>query len=119
MESRTPGPEVLGREVIAHRFAQIIIDLAGIDRTAAAVVRDVLEQMLARQFLAMADEANDASVVDTQFVLNAALASKMEDRAPVAHECDMTIAQRRQPEALVFARVFHVADASTGGVEQR
>src|SRR5271154_4696987 len=75
--------------------------------------------MLTRKILAMLDDARDTLVVDRDLVLHAAFASKVEDRTPVAHEGDVTIAQSRQPETLVVACVFRVADASAGGVKQR
>jgi len=75
--------------------------------------------MLAREFMTMLNDADDAFVADENLMLYAALATKLEHRASVAHESDMTIAQGRQPETLVIARVFRVADAYARRIEQR
>jgi len=74
--------------------------------------------MLAREFMTTLHDANDAFVADENLMLYAALATKLEHRASVAHESDMTIAQGRKSEALVIACVFHVADAYARGIEQ-
>jgi hypothetical protein len=74
--------------------------------------------MLAREFMTTLNDANDAFVADENLMLYAGLATKLEHRASVAHESDMTIAQGRKPEALVIACVFHVADTYTRGIEQ-
>src|SRR5580658_8093324 len=75
--------------------------------------------MLTRKILTMLDNAHNSPIVDRNLVLHSAFASKVEDRTSVAHEGDVTVAQCRQPETLVVACIFRVADASTGGVEQR
>ena len=60
MQRRTPGAEILGRKIIAHRFAQVLVDLTGIDGTALPVIADVLKQMLPGDFLAAPHDLRDA-----------------------------------------------------------
>jgi hypothetical protein len=48
---------MLGGEILAGRLADIVVDVGRADRLRLAVAVDILEQMLARQVLAFADDA--------------------------------------------------------------
>ena len=69
-----PGAEVLRGEVVAGRLAQVVVDVAGLDLVLRAVVVDVLEQPLAREVAALADDAGGPGVVDGDLVPLPALA---------------------------------------------
>ena len=113
-----PGAEILGREIAAHAFAQIVVDLSRIDGAPIALLVDVLEQRLARQFLAAAHELREACIFDQHVVLRAALAAELQQRLAARREARMTVAQCGQAEAAVAARVLGIADAHLGGIQQ-
>ena len=84
---------------------------------AVALVVEVLEQLVARQVAAILDDAREAAVAMPPFVPDAALAAKAEaDVAAV--DLGVPVAQGRQAEAVVGLRVFAVADAEQGQLEQ-
>src|SRR4029079_1104838 len=95
-QSRTPGAEVLGGEIVAHRLLQILVDLVGVDRGPAAGLGDVLENALPRQLVAMADEPGEPLVVDGDLVLGAALAAEPEQQAAGAGETEQAGCTRAQ-----------------------
>ena len=82
------------------------------------IVIDVLEQMLPRNLLAATHYSRDALIIDQDLVLHPALATEIEHGAAIADEGDMPVAKRRQAEALVIARIFGVADADAGCIQQ-
>ena len=51
-----PRPDVLRREVATGGLAQVVVDVVGGDVVDRAVVVDVLEELLAGQLLAAADD---------------------------------------------------------------
>ena len=112
-----PGAEVLGGEVGAARLADVVVDVGRADAAHRAVLVDVLEQVLPRHRLAAAHDAGDARIVERDLVLLAALAAKAQLQA-IARDRGVAIAQRRQPERAIGARVFLVADPHVGRVEQ-
>src|SRR4029079_19700872 len=86
---RAPGAEILGREagaVAAHHLAQVVVDHAGVDRLALAVVVDILKQLLTGQLLAVTDDSRQPPIVEHQLLHAAALALEREERAAVAQE---------------------------------
>src|SRR5206468_4407767 len=70
-----------------------------------------------RHVLAAAHDLGDARVVEGHFVLLAALAAKAQAQA-IARDGSVAVAERRQSERLVLSRVFLVADANVGRVEE-
>jgi hypothetical protein len=113
-----PSPEILGREVGAHCVAQIIIDLARVDRVPLTCIVQILEQTLAGEFVAMPHDARKALVVNDHLVLESTFPSEAEAQSPVAHETNVPVAQRGQAEAAVCPRILVVAHADAGGIEQ-
>ena len=78
-DRRRPGPEVLGRDVVAARgLAQVLVDVLGADGSGLAVVVDVLEEVLAGQLLAAPDDRREASVDQLALLGAAALAPEPE-----------------------------------------
>src|SRR5581483_9111194 len=73
-----PGAEVLRREVLPGGAAQVVVDVGRIDRVLDAVGIDVLEELLAGQLLAAADDARQAAVADLDVVPDATLAPEVE-----------------------------------------
>ena len=65
----------------------------------------------------MLDDSGNAFVVDGNFVVNAALAAKVENGATVSYKTHVAVAQRGQPEAFVVARILGIADTDPGGIE--
>ena len=118
VQRRVPGAEVLGRELAAHAFAQIVVHLARIDGVALALLVDVLEQRLARQFLAAPHELREPRVIDGHVVLRAALAAELQQRLAARRKTRMAIAQRGQAEAAIAARVLGIADAHLRRIQQ-
>src|SRR5579871_2415630 len=112
MHGRVPGPEVLGREVTTHRFAEIIIYHAGIDRAARTVRSHVLKEMVTRQRMAAPNDVDDALAVNDDLVPHAALAHKIQRRASATREADMAAAQGGDAETVIVARILSVTDAS-------
>ena len=78
---------------------------------------EILEQLLAGQFLRLPDDAHDAAVDEVELPLLAGFALEGEADA-AAFDRDMPLAQRGQPETLVVARIGRVADPDHGVVEQ-
>src|SRR3546814_18295858 len=60
----SPGAEMLGGELLAHRFADIGVDVARADRALIALLVDELEALLAGPVLAALDEAGPVSTRD-------------------------------------------------------
>ena len=73
-----PGAEILGGDVLAGDFPEIVVHVGRCDVLAIAVFVDVLEQFLAGQILARFYDLGDAPVPDPQRPLLAALAGKAE-----------------------------------------
>jgi len=71
----------------------------------------VLEQRLARQFLATAHQPCKPGILDGHIVLRAALAAELKQNLAGRRKPRMTIAQRREAEAAVAARILGIADA--------
>jgi len=65
--ARVPGAEVLGGEALAHRLAQVGVDVVRSDRVRLAGIVEVLEQMLPGQVLHHAHEARQPAVADRRF----------------------------------------------------
>src|SRR5665213_922789 len=74
--------------------------------------------MLARNLLTAAHNFRDALVIDQNLVLHTALAAEIKHGAAIADEADMPVAQRRETEALVVTRIFSIADADAGCIQQ-
>ena len=117
-QSRAPGAEVFGGELLTHGLAQVIIDLARIDQTAFARIGHVLEQVLARELLTVSNDPGDSLVVDENFMLHAALAAEIQHRPSIPNEAYVSVTQRRQAKALVIARILGIADAYSRGIEK-
>ena len=120
-DRRAPGAEILGREalaVAAHRLAQIVVDHAGVDRLALALVVDKLKQLLTGQLLAVANDAPEPAIVEHELLRAPALALEREEGAAVLQELHVMVAQRRQPVRFVRPRILFVADAQQRFVEQ-
>ena len=114
---RRPRAKILGCEILAADLFQVCVDTGGRHITAVSRVVQVLEELLARQVAACTNDAGEPAVVETDFVTLAALASKLKaDRRP----CDIyvAVAQRGQTKGAICARVFIVADADEGALEQ-
>ncbi len=73
-----PGPEVLGRHVLARDLPQVRVDVLRAHVAHRSRLVQVLEQLLARQVLAPADDPRQAPVTDGDLVLDAALAPEPE-----------------------------------------
>ncbi|MCW0466763.1 hypothetical protein NB705_003836 [Xanthomonas sacchari] len=114
-----PGAEVLGGEALAHRLAQVVVDLARIHRLQLAVVVAILEQCLPGQLLAAADQLDQVHVVDLDVVLLAALAAELQPRPAALDEGQVAVAQRGQAVGAVAACVFGIAHAHQGLGHQR
>ena len=112
-----PGAEVLRRELAAHHLAQVVVHVGRADVLDLALVVEVLEQLAARQFLAAPDDAREARIAERDVVELARLALEAEpDRR--AGDSRVAVAQRRQAERLVVARVLVVADADQRLLEE-
>jgi len=94
--ARGPGAEVLRRVVVAHDRAQVCIDVAGRDATAAPVL-DVLEQALPRQVLAAPDRAREARILEQALVALPGLAAERDAHTVAAH-VRMMVAQGAHAE---------------------
>ena len=107
-----PARRTCGRDAL-----QIVVHIARAHRVLPAVLVLVLEQLLARQLLAAAHHAGHARVGELGALLHAALAAKAQFQGAAAH-VHMARAQRGQAKRLVGDRVFLVAHAHVGGVQQ-
>src|SRR5204863_3109945 len=112
-----PGAEVLRREVPAGDLAKIGVHVVRRDGLALAGGVDVLEQLLSGKVLALLHDAREPPVGDRHGVIDSALAAEAEQQLRALH-LDVTLAQRREAEGAVLARVLVVADADQRLVEQ-
>ena len=103
--------------MLARGFAQVVVDVARRQATGLAVLVLVLEQVLARQLLAAPHDARHARIVDLGAVHDAALALEVQPERR-ALDVGMAVAQRGEAIGAVAGRVFLVAHAQEGGVEQ-
>src|SRR3546814_9973695 len=108
---------MLGGELLAHRFADIGVDVARADRALIALLVDELEELLAGQVLAALDEAGQVSIGDGKLLHFSGLALETHLDRP-ALNLGVAIAQRGRAEALVLLGVAFVADAEVAEIEQ-
>ena len=80
-----PGAEVLRREVVIHRRAQVGVDVVRADRLWIALLVEVLEQTLARQLLARANYTREATIAQSDHVPDARFATEAETQGPAAN----------------------------------
>src|SRR4051812_41685700 len=113
----SPGPEILGGDLLSGDLAQILIHLRRPDGTALAVIVHVLKQLIARQVAAVLHNARETPVVDVGLVVLTAFAAKT-DVDTAAFDGDMPVAQRRQSKALVHLGVLAVADTKERQLHQ-
>src|ERR1700704_5285660 len=112
-----PGAEVLRRDVPAGDLAKIGVHVVRRDGLALAGGVDVLEQLLPGQVLALLNDAREAPVGDRHRVIDPALPAEAEEQFR-ALDLDVTLAQGRETEGAVLARVLVVAHADQRLVEQ-
>src|SRR6185312_2396714 len=116
-----PGAEVLGAEWAAHvpglGTAQVVVHHARVYRADLAPIVEVLEQMLARQLLHAANDADQAPVVQQDVAGLAALALEDKTQA-IALAAHVAHAQGGQAVAPVGTGVFLVANADQGFIQQ-
>src|SRR5581483_4557300 len=112
-----PGAEVLRRDVAAGGLAQVRVDVVRRDRLASALRIEILEQLVARQVLALLHDASEPPVGDRDGVVDAALAAESELELR-ALDLDVAAAERGETERAVRLRVLVVADADQRLVEQ-
>src|SRR4051812_4234681 len=77
-ERAGPGAEILAGEIVAGDRAQIGIHVGGLDRARAAVIVDVMEQVLAGQLLHAPYDAREPRIGERYFMRHAALAAELE-----------------------------------------
>jgi hypothetical protein len=112
-----PRAEVLRGELLARDLLQVGVDVGGVDRLSHAVLGDVLEQLVARQLLAAANDACQPLIANADLVLLAALAreAKPQLRAVDVH---VPRAHGREPERAVGPRILLVADTDQRRLQQ-
>jgi len=110
---RGPCPEIFRRNLLAADFAEVIIDVGGVDRMSASFLVDILEQLVAGQITAIPDDPRQPAIIDVALVPDAAFAAEAQMDA-IAFNLDVPTAQGRQAKALVRLRVFGIADAKQG-----
>ena len=112
-----PGAEILGSEILSHRFAQIFVHIARCDVFDIAVIVDIFEKILARQILHPAHDPRQAVIRKRHFAQLAGF-SFVPQPQRVAGQFGVALAQCRCPEALVRFRVTFVANTDSAQVEQ-
>src|SRR5690606_13531307 len=109
--------EILGAETQAGRLAYIGVDVLRADRPVLARLVNILEELLARQFLNRAQDLGDAPIRQ----LHRPPLTRLAGEAKIhlrAINLKVATAQRRQPEAVVLLRIGVVADSHQGFVEK-
>ena len=112
-----PGPEILGGDVTSGDFAQIVVDVTRGHVLNRAAFIAILQQLLARQILAGADDFGDPAVLDLCRPFLAALADEMKAHFG-AVDLDMAVLQRGQAIASVLFGVIVVTDPDQRLVEK-
>ena len=117
---RRPGPEVLGREVVAGGLLEVLVDLrrAHVGPRAAVLEGQQLRPAAAAA-LERGDDRERVRVDDALDAPLAALGDVVEDHAEVLGvERDVLLAHRGEAVGLVLDRVLLGADAEEAAVEQ-
>src|ERR1700754_3301411 len=117
VDGTSPGAEVLGRELAAGDFPEVVVDHAGVDGLTLSLVVQILEKPLTGQVLAFASGLHQPAVVERHVTPLAALAAKVELDATLSRG-DVAGAQGGQAEGVVFLRVSVVTHADHGLFEQ-
>ena len=112
-----PGAEVLGGEVLLGDAAEVLVDVGGVDGVVVALAVEVLEELVAREVFAAADDFGEAAVVEVDGVVDAALALKGKGDVG-AFDFDVLGAHGGEAVGLVFAGVLDVADADEGSFHE-
>ena len=112
-----PGTVVLGGEVGAGQFTQVVVDVGGGHRATFAILVQILEQVLPGQLQATLDDAGQAAVTDLYLVFDTALATEVKANRAALY-LDVTVAQGGQAIGAIFPRVTGVADPDQGVVQQ-
>ena len=112
-----PGAEILGGELFAGDFAEVGVDVAGIDVGAFAGVIEIGEEFLPGEMLAFLHNLRQHRGVEVDFVIDAGLAAEAEVDG-VAFDGDVFVLDGGEAEGVVGAGVFFVADADEGFFEE-
>src|SRR5882672_10350042 len=80
-DGASPRSEILGREVVAPDLPQVRIDVGRVYRLTLSLVVQVLEKLVPRQLLTLADHAGEPPVRDADDVVLAALAPELEAKS--------------------------------------
>src|SRR3569833_2492230 len=75
-----PGAEILGAEVLSGSFPDVIIDHARVDGMPTAILRIILEKLLPRHIMTLADDTGQAPVAQRYIVMDAFFPDKGEDQ---------------------------------------
>src|SRR2546428_1928245 len=92
-DGASPCPEILGCEIVASDIPQVCIDVRRIYGLTVSLVIEILEELVAGQFLAPPDHAGQPAVRDADGVVLATLAPEFEAK-PRALDGAMVVAQR-------------------------
>src|SRR5581483_7218188 len=109
--------EILARKLLAGDGLKIGVDVGRLDRVRRAIVADVVKQRLAGQLLHAAHDARKSRIGERHFVTHTALAAEAKAQLRTAH-AHLPLAQRRQAERSVLARILLVADANESTLQQ-
>ncbi len=105
-----PGAEVLRGEVLAGDFAQVFVDVGGVDGVTLAFFVNVLEELVPGEVFTLLDDACEAAVLQADGVVDLALTLEAEGDLR-AVDLDVLVAQRGQAVAAVFLGVLLIPDA--------
>src|SRR5215467_148643 len=104
----SPGPEILGREFLAHVLGDVLVE-APSAQVVDLVVQAVQEEAPATRVEQLAHRSGELRVDDGRVHPNPVLGAEAKGD-PAASYLDVTLSQRGDPEGLVSVRVAIVAD---------
>src|SRR6266436_1768638 len=116
-DGASPCPEILGGEIVTADIPQVPIDVRRIYGLTVSLVIEILEELVAGQFLTPPDHSGQAAVRDADGVVLATLAPEFEAK-PRALDGDVLAAKRRKSIGVIPASIFLVANPYQRRLEQ-
>ena len=112
-----PGTKVLGCKVLLRNFAQVLVNVFGIDLGGLSGIIEIFKQLVAGKVLASLDNACELVIFQLDVVDLPALATEVKPQRSSRY-LRVPVAEGRKPKRIVFLGVLLVADPNGRRVQQ-